>query len=98
MKTVGLTRCGPTSLGVSTLLTSLFPPISKTFFKVSRWPVLLALLTPFYGPTIRDVFSKVRVKISISSTVGPLEQSPMELALGFPLPQKDPNFPLEGYA
>ena len=37
----------------STLLTSLFPPISKTLFKVSLWHTLLTLLTPFFGHRIR---------------------------------------------
>ena len=53
MKIVGLTRCGQTTLGLSTLLTSLFPPISKTLFKVSLWHALLTLLTPFFAHRIR---------------------------------------------
>ena len=27
-----------------------------------------------------------------------MEQNPVELAMDFTLPQKNPNFPLEGYA
>ena len=53
MKTVGLTCCGQTTLRLSTFQTSLFPPTSKTSFKVSLWHALLTFLTPFFGLTIR---------------------------------------------
>ena len=41
---------------------------------------------------------EVRIKISFSPTLGPLEQSHVELVVDFTLPQKDPHIPLEGYA
>ena len=52
MKTVGLIRSGPLILGLSTLLTSLFPPNFKTLFRVFLWHGSLDLLILFYGPTI----------------------------------------------
>ena len=52
MKTVGLIRCEPLILGLSTLLTSLFPPNFKTLFRVFLWHGLLDSLILSYGPTI----------------------------------------------
>ena len=87
-KTARSTLYGPTRLGLLTHLTSLFPPSSRTFFKVFRWPALLGLLTPFYGPTIR-----VRVPSSLRqnffSTISrPLGTKPFGTGYGLPLALK----------
>ena len=44
------------------------------------------------------MFCQVRIKISFPPLAGPLGQSPLELDVGFHVPQEDPTFPLEGYA
>ena len=84
MKTEGLTRYGQASLGLSTLLTSHFPPTSKTFFKVSQWPVLLALPTPCYCPIIRAcVLSSLHLNFYFTN-IRPL--GTMSCGTGFGLP------------
>ena len=91
-KTVGSTYYGQTRLGLSTHLTSLFPPSFKTFFKVFRWPALLALLTPFYSPTIRArVPSNPRQNFFFIAS-RPLGTKPFGTGYGLPLAPKRSKF------
>ena len=90
--TAGSTLFGQTRLGLSTLLTSPSPPSFKTFFKVFRWPALLALLTPFYSPTIRArVPSNPRQNFFFIAS-RPLGTKPFGTGYGLPLAPKRSKF------
>ena len=93
MKTEGLTRYSQASLGLSTLLTSHFPPTSKTFFKVSQWPVLLALPTPCYSPIIRArVLSSLHLNFYFTNS-RPLGTMSCGTGSGLPLAPKRSKSP-----
>ena len=87
-KTARSTLYGPTRPGISTHLTSLFLPSSRTFFKVFWWPALLGLLTTFYGPTIKVCVSSSLHQNFFSTTSRRLGTKAFGIGYGPPLAPK----------
>ena len=77
-----LTLFGQIRSGLLNLLTFPSPPKSRTLFKALRWPDLLALQTPFYGPTTRACVPSNLHLNSFLTAIGSLGTKPFGIGYG----------------